>query len=66
MSDTYRRYRVWLHIRGSVVKPCYDGYVDCYAPSYEEAGEWAIREVRRKAHWDSPPEAFRVDRIEPR
>ena len=60
------RYRVWMTIRGSVVKPSYDGYVDVSAASEEEAFERAITECRRTAHPDSSREAFRLERVERR
>lgn len=58
------KYRVRMVIRGSIVKPSYDGYCDVYAPDEEEAKVRAIREVRRKAHWDSPVADFRVVSVE--
>ena len=61
-----RSYRVWMTIRGSIVKPPYDGYVDVVAEDEEHAFSRAVAEARRTAHWDSPLEAFRLVKVEPR
>lgn len=58
------RYRVWMTILGSVVKPQYEGFVDVWAENEDQAFEKAVRESRRTAHWDSSPESFRLDRVE--
>lgn len=59
-----KRYRVWVHIRGSVVKSSQDGYIDVWADDEDDAFIRAIRQARTSAHWDSPVDAFRLVRVE--
>lgn len=59
-----KHYRVWMHIRGGISKPSYDGYVDVWAADEQEAVERAKQDLRRGAHWDSAPEDLRVQRVE--
>lgn len=54
------KYRVWMTIRGSVVKPSYDGYVDDEGDAFDAA----VAQARRIAHWDSPPQDFLLDRLD--
>ena len=61
MSENYT---VWMTIRGSMCKPSYSGKVDVLADSYDEAVDSAITRCQKKAHWDSPREDFRVDKVE--
>lgn len=63
-NDLLPRFRVTLFIRGSVSRPCYDGYIDIVAPSEDEAPDRAIRELRRTTYPDVMYEAFRVDGVE--
>lgn len=45
-------------------KPSYSGKVDVVAETHDEAVKTAITRCQRDAHWDSPREDFKVDRIE--
>lgn len=59
-----KRYRVWMRIRGSIVKPSYDGKCDVWATDPDDAFDRAITECRRTAHSDSPREDFALERVE--
>lgn len=56
-------YKVFMTIRGSIVKPSYSGQVKVVADSYEDAIQKAITTCQN-AHWDSPRDDFRVDKVE--
>lgn len=61
--------RVHMRIRGSLVKPAYDGYIDVNAApedTDDDIFEAAIRRARATAHWDSRPSDFVLERIEGR
>ena len=60
------KYRVWLTVRGSIVRPSYDGYVDIDADTPEEAQECAIRKLLHTSFRDAGYDEIRVDRIEMR
>lgn len=60
----WRHYRVHMTIRGSMVKPSYDGKVDVWASGKEAAFKKAVKRARATAHWDSAPGDFRLDSVE--
>ena len=62
--ETLNKYRVWIHIRGSVVRPAYDGYVEVYAENDNEAAERAKRELMRGTFKDVWYENFVVESVE--
>lgn len=58
------KYRVWLTVRGAVFRPTYDGYVDVYADTPEDAKAAAIRRLKNTSFPDVWNDDFRVDRVE--
>jgi hypothetical protein len=63
-ADTLNKYRVHLTVRGSIVKPSYDGSVTVFAEDEDEAFDRAVTRCIQTAHWDSPRSDFRLDKIE--
>lgn len=57
-----------MHVKGSVIRPAYDGYVDVYAADEYEAGLVAIRKLRNTSFpevWSSSFVVKGAKRVQP-
>lgn len=61
-GDSYGKYRVRMHSVPGMWER-YEGYVDVYAPTENDAPERAKRELRRTSFPDRPASAWAVDSV---
>jgi hypothetical protein len=62
-----RRYRAWVHIRGGISRPPYDGYVDIATNEVLSDDEIDARvkdKLRRSSFPDVWADSIKIDRIE--
>jgi hypothetical protein len=57
------KFRVWIRSVPGFYEQ-YDGRVDVYAESYEEAGPRALRELKRTSFPERNASMWRIERIE--
>lgn len=61
-----KEYRVNMVIEGAPWRPFYEGYVDVFANSMDEAGENAKDKLRRTSFTDVPKSSMKVKSVEAR
>lgn len=58
-----RKFKVRVYVMGAPFRPPYDGYVEVYSDSWENAGQAAIDKLQRTTFQDVCRESFVVKSV---